>query len=79
MDWYSTLKAQHMVELGHRGFSFRYIVLAPVLQFLYNYFLRGGFLDGKQGFLVHFYQSVYVSLSFAKVWENTGGRRGTTG
>jgi glycosyltransferase involved in cell wall biosynthesis len=71
MDWYSTLKAQWLLDKGHRGFSFSYIVLAPICQFLYNYFLRGGFLDGKQGFLVHFYQSVYVSLSFVKVWEKS--------
>lgn len=71
MDRYSTLKAQHLVEMGYRGFSFTYIVVAPVLQFLYNYLLRGGFLDGRQGFLVHALQSVYILLSFAKVWEST--------
>lgn len=71
VDWYSTLKAQHLVEMGHRGFSFTYIVVAPVLQFLYNYVLRGGFLDGRQGFLVHALQSAYILLSFAKVWERT--------
>jgi glycosyltransferase involved in cell wall biosynthesis len=70
VDWYSTLKAQALLDQGHHGFSVIYIVIAPVLQFLYNYFLRGGFLDGKQGFLVHFFQSVYIALSFAKVWES---------
>lgn len=70
VDWYSTLKAQALLDQGHHGFSVIYIVIAPVLQFLYNYILRGGFLDGKQGFLVHLFQSVYISLSFAKVWES---------
>jgi glycosyltransferase involved in cell wall biosynthesis len=69
VDWYSTLKAQALLDQGHHGFSIIYIVIAPVLQFLYNYILRGGFLDGKQGFLIHFFQSVYITLSFAKVWE----------
>jgi glycosyltransferase involved in cell wall biosynthesis len=71
VDWYSTLKAQGLLDKGYRGFSVTYIVVAPICQFLYNYFLRAGFLDGKQGFLVHFYQSIYVSLSFVKVWEKT--------
>lgn len=73
MDWYSTLKAQHLMQKGRRGFSFLYIVIAPVCQFLYNYLLRGGFLDGKPGFIVHLHQSIYIVLSFAKVWEATRG------
>jgi glycosyltransferase involved in cell wall biosynthesis len=75
IDWYSTLKAQHLVDKGYRGFSLQYIVIAPVCQFLYNYLLRGGFLDGKQGFIVHLYQSIYITLSFAKVWEATRAKK----
>jgi hypothetical protein len=75
LESYSTLKAQHLLDKGHAGFSIPYIVIAPIFQFLYNYFLRGGFLDGRQGFLVHMFQSVYVSLSFAKVWERSRGIR----
>lgn len=38
--------------------------------FFYRYFLRGGFLDGKEGFLWHFLQGWwYRTLSDAKVYE----------
>lgn len=38
--------------------------------FIYRYFFRGGFLDGKEGFLWHFLQGMwYRSLADAKVYE----------
>lgn len=70
---YSTLGAELAVAQGRRGFSFAHIVLNPLLTFIKNYFFRLGFLDGKQGFLVHFYHSVYVSWKYVKVWEMTRG------
>ncbi|RRA47306.1 glycosyltransferase family 2 protein [Acidipila sp. EB88] len=45
------------------------VVLNPVATFLYNYGLRGGFLDGREGLLLHGYHSCYVSWKFAKAWE----------
>lgn len=43
--------------------------LNPVATFVYNYFLRLGFLDGREGFLFHLYHSVYVSWKYAKAWQ----------
>lgn len=71
MDRYSSLGAQMVVEKGRHGFSFIDIVLRPVFTFLYNYFFRLGFLDGREGLLLHLYHSVYVSWKYAKVWELT--------
>jgi glycosyltransferase involved in cell wall biosynthesis len=71
VDWYSSLKADILLEKGYRGFSAAYIVFGPAVKFLYNYVLRGGFLDGKEGLLVHLYHAVYFSLSFAKVWQKS--------
>jgi glycosyltransferase involved in cell wall biosynthesis len=71
MNKYSSLGAQMAAQEGKRGFSFINIVIRPKLTFLYNYFLRLGFLDGKAGLLMHFYHSVYVSWKYAKVWELT--------
>jgi glycosyltransferase involved in cell wall biosynthesis len=34
----------------------------PLLYFLYRYFLRAGFLDGKQGFVFHFLQAFWFRL-----------------
>lgn len=69
MDRYSSLGAEMAVQKGKRGFSFVNIVLRPIFTFLYNYFFRLGFLDGREGFLLHLYHSVYVSWKYAKLWE----------
>ncbi len=69
MNKYSSLGAQMAVQEGKRGFSFINVILRPWFTFFYNYFLRLGFLDGKEGLLLHFYHAVYVSWKYAKVWE----------
>ncbi len=66
MNRYSSLGAE---MVGPRSFSFIDIFIRPRLTFFYNYFLRLGFLDGREGFLLHLYHSVYVSWKYAKAWE----------
>ena len=44
-------------------------MLRPLFTFLYNYFFRLGFLDGREGLLLHLYHAVYVSWKYAKAWE----------
>jgi glycosyltransferase involved in cell wall biosynthesis len=41
----------------------------PYLTFLYNYGLRGGFLDGRPGLLYHAYHSTYISWKYSKAWQ----------
>jgi glycosyltransferase involved in cell wall biosynthesis len=69
MNRYSALGAEMAVAKGHRGFSAINIVLRPLLTFVYNYFFRLGFLDGREGLLLHLYHAVYVSWKYAKAWE----------
>ena len=69
MNRYSSLGAQLAVSKGHTRFSFVNIVLRPLFTFLYNYFFRLGFLDGRAGLLLHLYHAVYVSWKYAKAWE----------
>jgi len=69
MNRYSSLGAQLAVSKGHRSFSFSDIVLRPMATFVYNYFFRLGFLDGREGLLLHGYHAVYVSWKYAKAWE----------
>jgi len=69
MNRYSSLGAQLAVAEGHRSFSFADIVVRPLATFLYNYFVRFGFLDGREGLLLHLYHAVYVSWKYAKAWE----------
>jgi glycosyltransferase involved in cell wall biosynthesis len=69
MNRYSSLGAEMVVAKGTVRFSVINIVLRPLVTFLYNYFFRLGFLDGRAGLLLHLYHSVYVSWKYAKAWE----------
>ncbi len=69
MNRYSSLGAEMGVAEGRTGFSVVNIVIRPWLTFFYNYFLRLGFLDGREGLLLHLYHAVYVSWKYAKAWE----------
>ncbi len=69
MNRYSSLGAEMVVARGPVRFSFINIVLRPLLTFIYNYFFRLGFLDGREGLLLHLYHAVYVSWKYAKAWE----------
>jgi len=66
MNRYSSLGAE---MAGPRGFSLVDIVLRPLATFIYNYFFRLGFIDGREGLLLHLYHAVYVSWKYAKAWE----------
>lgn len=70
MNRYSSLGAQ-MVEAKTRRarFSLLDILVRPQLTFFYNYILRLGFLDGREGLLLHFNHSVYVQWKYAKAWQ----------
>ena len=59
-------------------FSINAIVLRPLATFIYNYFLRLGFLDGREGLLLHMYHAGYVSWKYAKGWEMQRKTEGPT-
>ena len=69
MNRYSSLGAEMVTAKGKVRFSFINIALRPWFTFIYNYFLRLGFLDGREGLLLHLYHAVYVSWKYAKAWE----------
>ncbi len=73
---YSTLSAQMVLEKRQVGFSVINIVFRPMVRFFYNYIVRGGFLDGPEGLLVHLYHGAYVSWKYAKAWELSKKARG---
>lgn len=75
MDRYSTLGGSLAASNGKCGrgtatFAGQ-VLLNPLATFCYNYFLRLGFLDGREGLLLHMYHSVYISWKYAKAWEMT--------
>jgi glycosyltransferase involved in cell wall biosynthesis len=74
MNRYSSLGAEMVVAKGPVRFSFINIVLRPAFTFIYNYFFRLGFLDGREGLLLHLYHAVYVSWKYAKAWDLSRSR-----
>jgi glycosyltransferase involved in cell wall biosynthesis len=74
MNRYSSLGGEMAVAKRVRSFSFGDIVIRPRLTFFYNYVLRLGFLDGREGLLLHLYHADYVSWKYAKAWENSRSR-----
>src|SRR6266700_2764562 len=80
MNRYSTEIAQLLASKGRTSRSLPAFVwngvLNPWATFIYNYFFRLGFLDGREGLLLHMYHAGYVSWKYAKGWEI--GRRPPT-
>ena len=75
MDRYSSLGAQILVDKGRTSANlftfFARIVFFPLLGFIWNYLFRLGFLDGREGLLLHLYHACYASWKYAKAWELT--------
>jgi glycosyltransferase involved in cell wall biosynthesis len=73
MQRYSTLGAGIAMQRGRSGQTLpgflNGVLVKPIATFLYNYVLRAGFLDGREGLLLHLYHSAYVSWKYAKAWE----------
>jgi len=73
MDRYSNLGAEILVKRGRISRSWiaftTNVCFVPVLTFLWNYFVRLGFMDGREGLLLHMYHAVYTSWKYAKAWE----------
>jgi glycosyltransferase involved in cell wall biosynthesis len=69
MNSYSSSGAEVAVAQGRLHFNLLNILIRPLLTFIYNYFIRLGFLDGREGLLLHLYHAVYVSWKYAKAWE----------
>ena len=66
---YSSLGADMVSRERKVGFSVVNIVLRPLVRFIWAYFFRGGFLDGREGLLVLMNHAAYVSWKYAKAWE----------
>lgn len=75
MDRYSTLGAEIVRRKGKDISSMpsfvMHVLVAPAANFFWNYIVRFGFRDGREGLLLHLYQSVYSSWKYAKAWEQT--------
>jgi glycosyltransferase involved in cell wall biosynthesis len=74
MDRYSTLGCELLVGSGKVSRSWPAFVtrvfFVPQLTFLWNYLFRLGFLDGREGMLLHLYHATYTSWKYAKAWQS---------
>ena len=73
MNRYSVLGADVVRKRGESlaslpQFLFR-VVIAPAATFFWNYVVRFGFRDGREGLLLHLYHAAYSSWKYAKAWE----------
>ena len=73
MDRYSTLGCEVLVESGKVSRSWVAflcnVFLVPQMTFMWNYIFRLGFLDGREGLLLHLYHATYTSWKYAKAWQ----------
>jgi hypothetical protein len=78
MNRYSSEIAQLLVKSGRTSKSLPAFifnaVLNPAATFVYNYFFRLGFLDGREGLLLHLNHSVYIHWKFIKAWWMAQGK-----
>lgn len=72
MNRYSSLGAQVVIDRGKTSkswWAFQYnIVIIPFFTFIWNYVFRLGFLDGREGLLLHAFHSFYTCWKYAKAW-----------
>lgn len=75
MDRYSSLGCELLVASGKTSKSLpaflSNVLIAPEATFLWNYIFRLGFLDGREGLLLHLYHATYTSWKYAKAWQTT--------
>jgi len=75
MNRYSSVSAEMLVRSGRASRSlpaFLWNAFAnPAATFIYNYFVRLGFLDGREGLLQHVNHAAYIHWKFAKAWHAT--------
>jgi hypothetical protein len=72
MNRYSSEIAQLLYKQGRTSRSslefLKNAVANPAATFIYNYIFRLGFLDGREGLLLHLNHSVYIHWKFIKAW-----------
>ena len=78
MRRYADLGAE-MIKDKPRGWLWLNRWLNPPLTFFYNYVVRLGFLDGREGYLLHWNHRRYVGWKYAKALELSSSPRSRGG
>jgi glycosyltransferase involved in cell wall biosynthesis len=67
-NYYTTLAAEELIKKG-KNFKITDITIRPLFLFIKMYFIKQGFLDGIQGFILAICSSAYVFVKYCKLWE----------
>lgn len=65
---FSTISARSKYADGAR-FSWRDFLFRPPWRFIKGYILKGGFLDGRRGYIIALISAFGVAVKYAKLWE----------
>jgi glycosyltransferase involved in cell wall biosynthesis len=69
LNRYTTLAAEDLRDRS-RKVTLLGVFFRPVFMFFKMYFIKAGFLDGIQGFLLAVFSSSYVFVKYTKLWEH---------
>ena len=65
---YTSLAAEDLLN-SQRGFRITDLLFRPFIIFMKMYFIKLGFLDGIEGFILSVFSSLYVFTKYCKFWE----------
>ena len=71
LNRYTSLAADQLVQ-ERTKFRISQLLIRPFWTFIKMYFIKAGFLDGIQGFILCVLSSCYVFTKYAKLWEHAG-------
>lgn len=66
---YTDLAARKMLEKGKHASVFKDIVLRPIWAFIKVYFLNGGFLDGRLGWVLSCNHFMYTMMKYERLYD----------
>ncbi len=69
---YSTISAEEYFKLGRRA-KWYHATLRPLYTFLYRYFIRLGFLEGRRGFVIAVMGGYGTFVKYMKLYELQNG------
>ncbi len=68
INTYTTLGAKELYKKRENHFLVK-MIFGPPINFILNYFIRLGFLDGVHGFVLSSFAAHESFVKYAKLWE----------
>nr|WP_239559081.1 glycosyltransferase family 2 protein [Sporohalobacter salinus] len=75
INHYTTLDAEKKYQAGVKK-GLAYILFRPVVEFIKKFFLKKGFLLGRQGIILSILSAYYQFLKYIKLWEKNEVKSG---